>query len=33
LTYKKPLILEKNGKPFIQAQIFIWMVNVERQII
>ena len=23
LTYKKPLILEKNGKPFIQAQIFI----------
>jgi hypothetical protein len=23
LTYKKPLVLEKNGKPFIQAQIFI----------
>ena len=23
LINKKPLILEKNGKPFIQAQIFI----------
>ena len=23
LQNKKPLILEKNGKPFIQAQIFI----------
>ena len=23
LTYKKPLVLEKNGKPFIQAQIII----------
>jgi hypothetical protein len=23
LTTKKPLILERNGKPFIQAQIFI----------
>ena len=23
LRYKKPLVLEKNGKPFIQAQIII----------
>ena len=23
LTYKKPLVLERNGKPFIQAQIII----------
>ena len=23
LTYKKPLVLERNGKPFIQAQICI----------
>ena len=23
LVNKKPLVLEKNGKPFIQAQIFI----------
>jgi hypothetical protein len=23
LTYKKPLVLEKNGKPFIHAQIII----------
>ena len=23
LNYKKPLVLERNGKPFIQAQIII----------
>lgn len=23
LVHKKPLVLERNGKPFIQAQIFI----------
>lgn len=23
LTYKKPLVLDRNGKPFIQAQIII----------
>ena len=23
LRFKKPLVLERNGKPFIQAQIFI----------
>ena len=23
LTYKKPLVLERNGKPFIQAQIIL----------
>ena len=23
LTHKKPLVLERNGKPFIQAQIII----------
>jgi hypothetical protein len=27
LRNKKPLVLERNGKPFIQAQIIIWMVK------